>query len=133
MEYKLQSDSFLLVLKTIIFETDIEYPNNTILEVCLESDGFSAKTTMDIDIKEFRLFVSQINDLYETLKSKTEIKEPYGKQFIAFSADKKGHILVSGLLHNNYKNENYQSLQFENTFDQTYLKAFISSLNSDFS
>lgn len=130
MDYKLHTDSFSIILKTTVFETDIEYPENTILEVCLKSDDFSACTTMDIDIKEFNIFISQINNLYETLEGSTQIKESYGNQFIEFSVDKKGTILVSGFLHNNYKNGNYQSLQFENSFDQTYLMKFVNSLKS---
>ncbi|MBR1530306.1 MAG: hypothetical protein IJ642_13560 [Oscillospiraceae bacterium] len=129
MKYELTADSFSLALNTIVFESDIEYPNNTILEVTVESGGFRACTTMDIDIKEFRVFISEINRLYETLQGDTMIKEPYGSQKIQFSADKKGHILVSGFLHNNFRNGNHQSLEFENSFDQTFLKAFVMALN----
>lgn len=129
MEYNLIADSFSLVLKTNVFYSDIQYPANTILEVILESDGFSACTTMDINIKEFREFVSDINSLYETLNGCTTIKEPYGEQNIQFSVDKTGHIFVSGLLHNNYRNGHNQLLEFKNSFDQSFLKSFVSSLN----
>lgn len=129
MEYKLIADSFSLVLKTNVFYSDIQYPIDTILEVILESDGFCACTTMDINIKEFREFVSDINNLYETLQGSTAIKEPYGEQNIQFSVDKTGHVFVSGLLHNNYRNGHNQLLEFENSFDQSFLKSFVSSLN----
>lgn len=128
MECKLEADSFSLLLKAKVFNSDIQYPNNTILEIALDSSGFCACTTMDIDIKEFRSFVSEINDLYETLHGSAAITEPYGEQIIQFSADKKGHILVSGMLHNYGHNGHNQSLKFENSFEQTFLKSFVSSL-----
>lgn len=128
MEHKLKADSFSLLLKTNVYYSDVQYPNNTVLEVILDSSGFCACTTMDIDIKEFKVFVSEIRDLYETLHGSAAITEPYGDQIIQFSADKAGHILVSGMLHNNAKNGHYQSLRFENSFDQTYLYSFVSSL-----
>lgn len=129
MEYKLKADSFSLLLKTKVYYSDIQYPENTILEIILDSSGFCACATMDIDIKGFRSFASEINHLYETLHGSVEITEPYGEQIIQFSADKSGHIFVSGMLHNNGKNGHNQILKFENSFDQTFLKSFVDSLN----
>ena len=49
----LESESFSLSLDFQVFESDISYPSNTILTISVSSAGFSASTTMDIDIKEF--------------------------------------------------------------------------------
>ena len=133
MEYKLTAEAFSLVLNMVVFESDMQYPANTILKVTVESDGFRACSTMDIDIREFKIFVSEINHLYETLQGSTAIKEPYGNQNIQFSVGKTGRIFVSGFLHNYCRNGDSQSLEFENSFDQTFLKPFLSSLNSDLS
>ena len=128
MEYTLDAEKFSLTLSPKIYYSDIEYPENTILHIQLYSNGFSAKTTMDIDIKEFKIFVSEINDIYNTLKGSTAITEPYGSQTISFSADRTGHINVSGNL-TSMTDGNCHSLEFENSFDQTYLRDFVQSLN----
>ena len=61
MEYPLHTENFLLTIKPKVFEADIDLPSNTVLEVAIQSDGFSAHTTMDIDIKEFAKFIKQEN------------------------------------------------------------------------
>lgn len=128
MEFMLNANSFSLLLKAKVYYSDIQYPNNTTLYITLNSSGFCACTTMDIDIKEFKSFAAGINDLYETLSGSAEITEPYGEQIIQFSTDKTGHINVSGMLHNSGNNGHYQYLKFENSFDQTFLKSFAGSL-----
>ena len=49
----LEAENFNLSLDFQVFESDIAYPSNTILSICVSSSGFSASTTMDIDIKAF--------------------------------------------------------------------------------
>lgn len=128
MEYVLTADDFTLRLNPVIFEEDIQYPANTFLMVHAECDGFSGSTTMDIDIKAFRTFVMHLKALYDTLRGTAEIKESYGEQYLAFSADRTGHIRVSGLLKKSSREGGRQSMTFENTFDQTYLRPFVSAL-----
>ncbi|MBQ3161774.1 MAG: hypothetical protein IJC04_06570 [Oscillospiraceae bacterium] len=128
MDITLDTGKFSLTLNPEIYFSDIEYPENTILHIQLYSNGFSAKTTMDIDFKEFKIFISEINNLYNTLKGSTTITEPYGSQKITFSANKTGHIDVSGSL-SSITDGYSHSLEFENSFDQTYLKDFIAELN----
>ena len=60
MEYKLTAEAFSLVLNMVVFESDMQYPANTILKVTVESDGFRACSTMDIDIREFKIFDKSI-------------------------------------------------------------------------
>ena len=120
---KLEASSFSLLLKLKVFHSDIQYPTNAVLEIALHSGDFSGSTLMDIDIKEFKRFFCKLNDLYETLHGSAAIAEPYGKQMIQFSSDPSGHIHVTGMICNGG-----QSLQFENSFDQTFLKPFVSSL-----
>lgn len=128
MEYKLESNTFSLVLNPNIYYSDIQIPANTSLKITLKSSGFCAQTSMDIDIKEFKVFISEIEKLYNTLKGNAEMTEPYGKQHIKFSADRTGHIYVTGMLSSNGSDGYFQSLEFENSFDQTYLKSFVYSL-----
>ena len=128
MEYKLESNTFSLVLNPNIYYSDIQFPENTILKITLKSSGFCAQTSMAIDIKEFKIFISEIENLYNTLKGSAEITEPYDKQYIKFSTDRTGHIYVAGMLSSNGSDGYFQTLEFENSFDQTYLKSFVYSL-----
>lgn len=113
MEYKLESNTFFLTLNPDIYYSDIQFPENTSLKITLKSSGFCAQTSMDIDIKEFKIFISDIEKLYDTLKGNAEITEPYGKQHIKFSADRTGHIYVTGMLSSNGSDGYFQSLEFE--------------------
>ena len=127
-DYTLESNNFCLHLSLNVFENDIKYPSNTIMTVAVTSDSFSAKADMDIDIKEFAEFASQLQVVYDTLSGEATIKEPFGYQkYISFHADKTGHITVKGFLCDDMKNN---ELHFENSFDQTYLKKFSQKLFS---
>lgn len=127
-EHILESNDFCLRLCMNVFDSDIEYPINTNMTVFVTSNGFSAKTNMDIDIKAFAEFTDKLNKVYDTLSGEAMIKEPYGYQrYISFLADKKGYIIVKGYLCDDMKNN---ELRFENCFDQTFLKPFSNELRS---
>ncbi len=127
----LESESFSLLLDFQVFESDISYPSNTILTVSVSSVGFSASTTMDIDIKDIPTFCNELQNLYDSLKGEAKIQEPYGnQQCILFSGDKKGHILVSGMLNSNCANGFWQELKFENCIDQTFLPKFLRKMTA---
>ena len=126
----LESENFRLSFDFQVFEADISYPSNTILSVSVTSAGFSASTTMDIDIKEIPTFCDELQKIYYSLNGEAKIQEPYGKQYIQFSGDKKGHIFVSGTLHSNGANDFWQELKFENGIDQTFLPDFLKQLTT---
>ena len=127
----LESENFCLSLEFKVFESDISYPSNTILSVSVTSAGFSASTTMDIDIKDIPTSCSKLQKLYDSLKGEAKIQEPFGdQQHITFSGDGKGHILISGKLNSNGANGFWQELKFENCIDQTYMPQFLKNLSS---
>ena len=129
--FVLEGENFKLSLTFQVFESDIAYPTNTIISVFVLSAGFSASTSMDVDIKELSLFCDRLNDIYSTLKGETRISEPFGnKQNICFKGDGCGHIFISGMLHSNGAYGLYQELKFENTLDQTYFPAFLKKLTA---
>ena len=129
--FLLESESFSLSLGFEVFESDISYPSNTILTVSVSSAGFSASTTMDIDIKDIPTFYYELQKVYDSLKGEARIQEPYGdQQYILFSGDKKGHILVSGTLNSNGENGFWQELKFENCIDQTFFSQFLKKLSA---
>ena len=94
----LESENFRLSLDLKIFESDIAYPCNTILTVSVFSEGFSATTDMDIDVKQISEFCENLKTIYGSFRGEAKISESYGKQNILFSCDRHGHIFVSGFL-----------------------------------
>ena len=125
----LETENFKLSLDFQVFNSDISYPSNTILSVSVFSEGFSAYTTMDIDINDVASFCANLQQIYNYLGGEAKIQEPYGnRQYILFSADKKGHILISGTLNSNGTKGFWQELKFENIIDQTLLPLFIKKL-----
>ena len=132
MKHILKTDNFEISMDLKIFESDITYPTNTIMKVVVQSDDFSAGTSMDIDIKEFAQFVSNLVNIYETLSGEATIEEPYGqKMYISFIGNGRGYISVKGYLHSS--NNGYeQRLEFENDIDQTYLQNFCYELKNSY-
>ncbi len=124
MNFLLRTEDLSLSLSIRVFESDIQYSTNTIMDVEVESNGFTAKTSMDIDIKEFAKFASDLYDIYISLNGEAKIIEPYGEHmYITFRGDTRGHIQVNGFLCNRGN-----VLKFENIFDQTYLLEFCHEL-----
>ena len=130
MEHKLIAESFIIKLDIHVFESDISYPVNTSLKIFVESEGFSAATTMDIDIKYLAGFALDLRKLYYSLKGSVRLQEPYGSHnYFEFLGEGGGRIKVRGHLKNLSKNGFLQELKFTNEFDQTYLKDFQEELN----
>jgi hypothetical protein len=126
-------NNFILSINPQIFEDDINYCSNTIMEVKVESDGFSARTTMDVDVKELAKFADDLCRLYENLSGEARIEEPYGMHmYISFKCCIGGHIKVKGYLHKGNKVGNEQSLEFENDIDQTCLREFCYDIQSSY-
>ncbi len=126
----LESENFCLSLDFQVFVSDISYPSNTLVTVSVTSSGFSASTTMDIDVKDMPGFCNELQKLYDSLKGEAKIQEPFGnQQHITFSGDGKGHILISGELNSNGANEFWQELKFENCIDQTCMPQFLKKLS----
>ena len=132
MKHILKTDNFEISMDLEIFEGDISYPTNTIMRVAVQSGDFSARTSMDIDIKEFAQFVSNLVNIYETLSDEAIIEEPYGqKMYISFIGNGRGHISVKGYLYSS--NNGYeQRLEFENDIDQTDLRNFCYELKNSY-
>ena len=121
-EHILESGNFRLCLSLNVFESDIGFPINTHMAVSVTCSGFSAESDMDIDIRDFAGFSMKLMAVYKTLKGEAAIREPYGhEKYIAFTADRTGHIAVKGYLCDDSRSN---ELRFETVFDQTYLKAF---------
>lgn len=125
MEHILSAKNFYLNINPKTFEEEVRLSNNTIMEVTVQSDGFSAKASMDIGIKELAKFALDLTHIYETLSGEARIEEPYGMHmYLSFAGDGIGHIAVKGYLYKNNGIGNEQTLEFENDIGQTYLGKF---------
>lgn len=130
--YKLVADNFKLEIELRIFGEDIDIPINSILNIKINSNNFVALTSMDIDIKMFQKFASELLNVYNSLSGVAVLKETYGNNFIMFKAISNGHIYVNGIANNFCRNGYEQELKFENEFDQTYLKDFVIEINKPY-
>lgn len=127
----IETERFKLSLDFQVFDSDISYPANTILSVNVLSNGFSASATMDIDIMDVASFCVNLQKIYNSLSGEAKIQEPFGnRQYLLFSGDQKGHILISGVLNSNGANGFWQELKFENRIDQTHLPLLIERLDA---
>ncbi len=124
MKHELKAELFKLTCDLRVFESDIAYPSNTIMQVSVDSAGFSGNSSMDIDIKGFAAFTGDLLNLYHTFTGSARIEEPFGNQFIEFCGDRRGHISVKGHLNSLGAGGFSQDLRFENEFDQTFLSVF---------
>ncbi len=121
----MKAANFMLSMSPDIFESDLSYPSNTIMKVMVESGGFSANATMDIDVRELARFAFDLTKIYETLSGEARIEEPYGMHmYILFVGNGRVHIAVKGYFHKGNRVGNEQVLEFENDIDQTCLKEF---------
>lgn len=118
---------FLLELRARIYEGDPEV-NNVALYVKVGSNGFAGTMEMDVGSGDLDEFIRDVLNMNTTLKGGARIEEPYGDRcYIALEIDKSGHVTVMGMLRTGT-----QKLQFENSFDQTYLASLAKRLaNTD--
>lgn len=124
----LESENFRLLLDFRVFEEDISYPSNTTLKVSVFSEGFSATTDMDIDVKQMFGFCENLQTIYDSLRGEAKISEAYGKQYLSFSCDRHGHIFISGYLYSCGINGFRHTMEFENVLDQSFLPSFMKDL-----
>lgn len=128
--FRFESQHFQLSLRFQVDESGIPHPSITVLSVFVMSGGFSASTTMDIDIKDIFAFCDQLQHLYQSLSGEARIQEPFGyQQYILFSGNRTGHIFISGKLHSNGEHSFCQELKFENATDQSFLPQLIGDIS----
>ena len=114
---------FHLELRAKIYKED-PVVNNVSMFVKVESSGFAGTMEMDVGSVDLDSFIQDILNMNKYLKGKAGIEEPYGDHcFIALEIDKSGHVTVSGMLR-----VRTQRLEFENSFDQTYLAVLAKKL-----
>ena len=127
--FTLSGESFRLSLVFHVFESDIACPANAVISVCVSGGGFSGCAEMDIDIKDIAGFCGDLQRIYDSLAGEARIQEPFGeRQYILFSGDRRGHVMISGMLTSGGAGGCRQELRFENCIDQTSLPCFLGGL-----
>ena len=128
MKQILNTEKFKLEL-VIEYYKEAEY-EDCVLNLKVESEGFAASTSFEVYRKSFFYFVKNLKNMYDSLDGNAKIEDAYeGRGYIEFASDSTGHINIKGLLISPLHN---QELKFENEFDQTYLRDFVSDLCSTY-
>ena len=116
-------------IKTSSEDYAIGNPYNTSFIVRVVSGDFSGVSTFEYDINDFRIFVTEIKDLYDFKNKVVDLKDIcYGSE-VRFNLDKTGHINVTGTI---YGAATEHNLTFQFVTDQTAFQSFSTSLYNDF-
>ena len=111
--------------ETYTSEVERENPYNTTFDIRVCSGAFSGYTDCEYDIKQFRIFVSELREMYNFKRSSVELSEICYGSTVRFSMEKTGKIEVSGEIYGEAKEH---SLIFVFSADQTSLLPFIKAL-----
>ena len=106
-------------------DADAENPYNTTFGIRVVSGAFQGYASCEYDIKDFRIFVDQLCELYAFQRDRVVLSEICYGSNITLSMDKVGHVKVAGLI---FDNAMEQSLTFAFEADQSTLPPFISGL-----
>lgn len=100
-------------------------PYNTTFSVFVTSGSFSGFGDCEYDIKEFRRFVFELQEMYDFKRNLVKFNDIcYGSE-ILFTMDQLGHIEISGTV---YADATQHSLTFHFDTDQSSFMPFISGL-----
>ena len=106
-------------------DADAGNPYNTTFGMKVISGAFQGYASCEYDIKDFRIFVDQLCELYDFQRDRVVLSEICYGSNVTLSMDKAGHVKVEGLI---FDNAMEQSLTFAFEADQSALPPFISVL-----
>jgi hypothetical protein len=86
-------------IKTSYEDYSIGNPYNTSFTVRVTSGDFSGISEFEYNIKDFRIFVSEIKELYEFKRKVVELNDIGYGSYIIFKLDKTGHIEITGTIY----------------------------------
>lgn len=108
-------------------DADAGTPYNTTFGIRVVSGAFQGYASCEYDIKDFRIFVDQLCELYAFQRDRVVLSEICYGSHVTLSMDKVGHVKVAGLI---FDNAMEQSLTFAFEADQSTLPPFISGLKN---
>ena len=128
-QYELKTEDFYLNIEADFSKNNCIEDDREDILLQVKSSAFSAYIYSFICKSDFISFVFNLNQLYESLEGSVKLEERYEGNFIEFTALATGYIKVRGELHTlDFKHK----LEFENQFDQTYLREFAKKLYQDY-
>ena len=105
-------------------------PDNTALDIKIQSGEFSGRGSFEVDVADFRVFANELFRLYSDLNGKAILQDTgYGSSLAFRAVDRTGHIQISGDV---YGDATLHSVKFEFVIDQTELRSFCKNLYEDF-
>ena len=108
-------------------DADAGNPYNTAFGIKVISGAFQGYASCEYDIKDFRIFVDQLGELYAFQRNHVVLFEiGYGSN-VTLSMDKTGHVKAEGEI---FDKGREQSLTFTFEADQCALPPFISGLKN---
>ena len=108
-------------------DTDVGNPYNTTIGMQVISAAFQENASCEYDIKDFRIFLDQLCELYAFQRDRVVLSEICYGSNVTLSMDRTGHVKVEGLI---FDNAMKQSLTFAFEADQSALPPFISGLKN---
>lgn len=108
-------------------DADAGNPYNTTFGLQVISGAFRGYAPCEYDIREFRVFVEQLCELYAFRRSRVVLSEIGYGSHITLSLDRTGHIEVAGKI---LDNGGEQCLTFTFQTDQSMLPPFIRDLKN---
>lgn len=108
-------------------DADAGTPYNTTFGIRVVSRAFQGYASCEYDIKDFRIFLDQLCELYAFQRDRVVLSEICYGSNVTLSMDRTGHIKVEGLI---FDNAMEQSLTFAFEADQSALPPFISGLKN---
>ena len=108
-------------------DADAGNPYNTTFGIRVVSGAVQGYASCEYDIKDFRIFVDQLCELYAFQRDHVVLSEICYGSHVTLSMDKVGHVKVAGLI---FDNAMEQSLTFAFEADQSTLPPFISGLKN---
>ena len=102
-----------------------ENPYNTSFSIFVVSGAFSGKGDCEYDIKDFRRFISELQELYAFKRDTVELHDICYGSYVVFRLHKTGEVDIHGTL---YADGKEHSLTFTFYADQSALPPFIKGL-----
>ena len=111
--------------ETHTIEVERGNPHNTTFDIRVCSGAFGGYAGCEYDIKQFRIFVGELREMYDFKRSSVELSEIcYGSR-VTITMSKTGQIEVLGEIYGEAKEH---SLTFVFSADQSSLLLFIEAL-----
>jgi hypothetical protein len=125
----IETELFQLELTVMLIDRRISAPENTLVNIKVFSDNFSADGSIHIDYKTVGLFASQLKHIYDTRRGTASISGVRdSRNYIEFRASSDQRIYVKGTLEAKGNSGFTQELNFENGFERESFVSFVKDM-----